>query len=236
MATKKHKFSNKSKAAFLIIAALFSVMTPACGNKTDGDIDAYCALIAKNLDLGIPDSNLPVEELDLLIALSPSKIKKAVTKIRNTSADIAEISEIDQLFAATFDPEAVSAQNAFQDFNTQNCDINTQEVADLVSTTQNAAQSELDDFLTVNYSAENWYGNVQTTVIFKGIEVIGAEGRFPADALSPDQESLCLALSLWLYAVKEREGKILVYIGERRVIQRDSEKAYCQSSEIVSED
>ncbi|GIR35927.1 MAG: hypothetical protein CM15mP49_13120 [Actinomycetota bacterium] len=49
----------------------------SCGTNTDGDLNAYCDVIAKNLDLGIPDTNLPIDELDLLITLAPSEVKNS---------------------------------------------------------------------------------------------------------------------------------------------------------------
>ena len=123
MTAEKSKFKIRKPVIMFLAVIVLPVIVSSCGGNTDGDIDAYCNLISKNLELGIPDSNLPIEELDLLITLAPSEVRKIVTKIRNSSADIAEITNLDQLFAATFDPEALSAQSAFQTFNTENCDI-----------------------------------------------------------------------------------------------------------------
>ena len=70
------------KRLFVILAVFLSItsLTTSCGSNADGDLNAYCDVIAKNLDLGIPDTNLPIEELDLLITLAPSEIKKTATK------------------------------------------------------------------------------------------------------------------------------------------------------------
>ena len=145
MATENPRFTIRRILTVSVAVILLSMIAASCGGKPDGDLDSYCDLISKNLDLGIPDTNLPIEELDLLITLAPSEVRKVVTKIRNTSADIAEITDLDQLFAATFDPEALNAQNSFQAFNTQNCEISSKVVENLVIATQDAFQAELEN-------------------------------------------------------------------------------------------
>jgi hypothetical protein len=220
---------------FLAVIVL-PVIVSSCGGNTDGDIDAYCNLISKNLELGIPDSNLPIEELDLLITLAPSEVRKIVTKIRNSSADIAEITNLDQLFAATFDPEALSAQSAFQTFNTENCDISIQEVEDVVLATQRGIQADLDDFLLLNYSEETWNEKAEISVIFNGIEISGIQASLMETNEVAAAASLCQALSLWLYAVQERDGVVLINSADSQIIERKSEYSNCRLNEIADGD
>ena len=225
-----------TKLALLLVTLIVTVSAVSCGNNSDGDVTAYCDVISKNLDLGVPDTNLPIDQLDLLITLAPSEVKKVVTKIRNTSADVAEISALDQLFAATFDPEAIDAQNTFQIYNSQNCNINTDIVEDLVSATQASIQSELEQFLSVNYEEENWGNEAQIDVVFNGIVIVGVKGSLALGSGFQDAESLCQALSLWLYAVKEVEGTVIVSVGENEVIERSSENLSCTTKEIEQTD
>ena len=232
MPTQTHKATGKPLLALLVAILAATLFMASCGTNTDGDLNAYCDVIAKNLDLGIPDTNLPIDELDLLITLAPSEVKKIVTKIRNTSADVAEISALDQLFAATFDPEAIEAQNFFQTYNAQNCNIETEVVQDLVSEKQAEAQNELELFLSSNYSEANWNNKTETIVIFSGIEIIGLKGKLPLGSGFQEADALCQALSLWLYAVKEIEGTINIQVGENNVLERSSEKLSCSSEEI----
>ena len=222
------------KRLFVILAVFLSVtsLTASCGSNADGDLNAYCDVIAKNLDLGIPDTNLPIEELDLLITLAPSEIKKTATKIRNSSADVVEISALDQLFAATFDPEAIEAQNFFQTYNAQNCNIETEVVQDLVSEKQTETQNELELFLATNYVDVNWNETTEITVIFNGIEILGVNGKLSLGSGYQDADVLCQALSLWLYAVKEVEGTISIQVGENKVLERSSQKLSCSNEEI----
>jgi hypothetical protein len=217
-----------------VIAVL--LIGSSCSSGTDGDLDAYCDVISTNLDLGNPDTNLPIDQLDLLISLAPSEVKKIATEIRNISADVAEITELDQLFAATFDPEAIEAQNSFQLYNTQNCDINTAVVEDLVSAAQTEIQTELDQFLTTNYDETNWNAATSVEVIFNGIKTVGIKGTLPLGSGFREAESLCQALSLWLYAVKESEGAISIKVGENPVLERSSENLTCSTEEIESTD
>ena len=239
MTAERTKFTIRKILTLLIVVILLSVTTTSCGGNSDGDISAYCNLISNNLDRGIPDTNLPIEELDLLIAFAPAEVRKAVTKIRNTSADIAEITDLDQLFAATFDPEALNAQSLFQTFNTQNCDISTKVVEDLVITTQDTFRSDLENFLLTNYSGAAWNEKAEISIIFNGIEISGLEASLPDENEILDQneidmaESLCQALSLWLYAVLEQSGAIRIMSGDNRIIDRKSEKLSCRPNEIV---
>ena len=236
MPAHTRKTNGKTLVAVLTTLLSLALFATSCGSNSGGDVNAYCGVIAKNLDLGIPDTNLPIEELDLLITLAPSEVKKIVTKIRNTSADVAEISALDQLFAATFDPEAIEAQNSFQTYNAQNCNIETEVVQDLVSEKQEETQNELELFLSSNYAEANWNESTETTVVFNGIEIIGLNGKLPLGSGFQEADVLCQALSLWLYAVKEVEGTIIIQVGENNVLERSSEKLRCSSEEIGSTD
>ena len=232
MAAKNPSFTIRKILTLSVAVMLFSMIVASCGGKPDGDINAYCDLISQNFDLGIPDTNLPIEELDLLITLAPSEVRKVVTKIRNTSADIAEIADLDQLFAATFDPEALNAQNSFQAFNVFQENF-------LVIATQDAFKAELENFLVTNYPEAAWNEKAEISIIFNGIDISGLEGSLPNENKILDQqeidtaESLCQALSLWLYAVQEKDGMILVTSGENRIIDRKSGNGSCQPNEIV---
>ena len=70
-----------TKLALVLVTLIVAVSAVSCGNNSDGDVTAYCDVISKNLDLGVPDTNLPIDQLDLLITLAPSEVKKVVTKI-----------------------------------------------------------------------------------------------------------------------------------------------------------
>ncbi|HJM27943.1 MAG: hypothetical protein QF596_04370 [Acidimicrobiales bacterium] len=236
MTAEKSKFKIRKTVIMFLAVIVLPVIVSSCGGNTDGDIDAYCNLISKNLELGIPDSNLPIEELDLLITLAPSEVRKIVTKIRNSSADIAEITNLDQLFAATFDPEALSAQSAFQTFNTENCDISIQEVEDVVLATQRGIQADLDDFLLLNYSEETWNEKAEISVIFNGIEISGIQASLMETNEVAAAASLCQALSLWLYAVQERDGVVLINSADSQIIERKSEYSNCRLNEIADGD
>ena len=80
MPAQTHKATGKPLLALLVAILAATLFMTSCGTNTDGDLNAYCDVIAKNLDLGIPDTNLPIDELDLLITLAPSEVKKIVTK------------------------------------------------------------------------------------------------------------------------------------------------------------
>ncbi|KIE49724.1 MAG: hypothetical protein MB53_05210 [marine actinobacterium MedAcidi-G2A] len=231
--------SNRKLGKFLfmiMVSASLAVTLVSCSRSADGDINAYCNLLSDNLDMGIPDTNLAIEELDLLIAFSPSEVRETVTKIRNTSADIAEITDLDQLFAATFDPEALTAQSFFQKFNANNCDISTAVVENLLVTAQKSSQTELNNFIQNNYPEKVWGDDASISLIFNGIEVSGVEGYLPNGSERAIAESLCQALSLWLYAVQEQNGVIRVTSGDDLVIDRESKDGRCRLDKIVPED
>jgi hypothetical protein len=229
-----HNLKVIGKIPLMLSSIMITVLliAPSCSSGTDGDLDAYCDVISTNLDLGKPDTNLPIDQLDILISLAPSEVKKIATEIRNISADVAEITQLDQLFAATFDPEAIEAQNSFQLYNSQNCDINAAVVEDLVSATQTETQTELNQFLTTNYDETNWNSTTNVEVIFNGIKTVGIKGTLPLGSGFREAESLCQALSLWLYAVKELEGTISIQVGDNPVLERSSEKLICSTEEI----
>ena len=65
MPAHTQKTTGKPLLALLVTILTATLLMASCGNNTDGDLNAYCDVIAKNLDLGIPDTNLPIDELDL---------------------------------------------------------------------------------------------------------------------------------------------------------------------------
>ena len=52
-----------TKLALLLVTLIVAVSAVSCGNNSDGDVTAYCDVISKNLDLGVPDTNLPIDQL-----------------------------------------------------------------------------------------------------------------------------------------------------------------------------
>tara|TARA_B100000686_G_C16722649_1_gene935873 strand:- start:198 stop:866 length:669 start_codon:yes stop_codon:yes gene_type:complete len=217
---------------FLRVSSIFSILialviSPACSGSVDGDIDAYCALVEENFEIGLSNSGIELEDLEALLAVSPKEIIKVVEKLRNSLADIAEIDELDQLFAATYDPGALVAQQKFEIYNADECGISVEAIAAALKVNQGLIEEELVKFLESNDVFSSWIEKVSISLVFDGITVQGAEVTFLTSAEQGQALEVCHAISLWMYALKEAEGGILVFDDSREIVRRNASDTKC---------
>tara|TARA_B100000131_G_scaffold149324_1_gene144983 strand:- start:282 stop:911 length:630 start_codon:yes stop_codon:yes gene_type:complete len=199
----------------------------ACSGSTNGDIEAYCALVEENFEIGLANSGIELEDLEALLEVSPDEIANVVEKLRNTLADIEEIDELDQLFAATFDPGAQVAQQKFEIFNADECGISAEAIAAALKVNQDLIQGELIAFLEGNNIFSSWTGDVNISLIFDGITIQGAHVTFLTPSEQGQALSVCHAISLWMYALKEAEGEILIFEDSREIVRRNASDTKC---------
>ena len=224
---KIHHQRKLSLPAAIVGFSLLVVFVSACSGSTKGDIDAYCALVDENFEIGLANSGIELDDLEALLEVSPDGITNVVEKLRNTLADIAEIDEIDQLFAATFDPDALVAQQKFEIYNADECGISIEAMAAALKANQGLVENELRTFLEGNEVFSSWINNISTSITFDGVKVVGAQATFLTPS-EPDQGlSVCHAISLWIYVLKEAEGEILVFDNAREIVRRNASDTKC---------
>jgi len=202
-------------------------LLPSCSNSSDGDIEAYCGLVEANFEIGLTNSGIELEDLDALLDVSPKIIVKVVEKLRNSLADIAEIDELDQLFAATFDPDALIAQQTFEIFNADECGISVVAIAAALRINQQLIEAELLDFLEENVVYAPWIGKIIVSLKFNASVIQGAEATFITPAETGEALNVCHAISLWMFAIREAEGSILIFDSTREVIRRNASDTRC---------
>lgn len=202
-------------------------LLPSCANSSDGDIEAYCDLVEENFEIGLDNSGIELKDLDALLDVSPKIIVKVVEKLRNSLADIAEIDELDQLFAATFDPDALIAQQTFEIFNADECGISAEAIAAALRINQQIIETELLDFLKENEVYAPWVEKIVVSLKFNASVVQGAEATFITPRETGDALNVCHAISLWMFGVKEVEGSILIFDSTREVVRRNASDTRC---------
>ncbi len=202
-------------------------LLPSCSNSSDGDIEAYCGLVEENFEIGLANSGIELEDLDSLLDVSPKIIVKVVEKLRNSLADIAEIDELDQLFAATFDPDALIAQQTFEIFNADECGISVEAIAAALRINQQLIEADLLDFLEKNVVYASWVGKIIVSLKFNSSVIQGAEATFITQAETGEALNVCRAISLWMFAIKEVEGSVLIFDSTREVVRRNASDTRC---------
>lgn len=202
-------------------------MLPSCSNSSDGDIEAYCSLVEENFEIGLANSGIELEDLDALLDVSPKTIVKVVEKLRNSLADIAEIDELDQLFAATFDPDALIAQQTFEIFNADECGISVEAIAAALRINQQLIEAELVDFLKENAVYAPWVEKISVSLKFDAVVIQGSEATFTTPAETGEALNVCHAISLWMYSLKEAEGSILIFDNTREIVRRNASDTRC---------
>ena len=134
---------------------------------------------------------------------------------------------MDQLFAATFDPDALVAQQKFEIFNADECGISVEAIAAALKANQDLIQGELVQFLEDNDISSSWTGDVNISLVFDGLTIQGAQVTFLTASEQGQALSVCHAISLWMYALKEAEGEILIFEDSREIVRRNASDTKC---------
>ena len=62
---------------FFIVAGTIA----SCSGSSNGDIEAYCALVEENFEIGLANSGIEQDDLEALLTVSPVEIASVVEKL-----------------------------------------------------------------------------------------------------------------------------------------------------------
>lgn len=212
------------------LAVVFVLLASACGGSDDGDLEAYCQLVRSGVGLAGSAGEIDAADFDALLDIAPSEIRPAVEQLANTARDLTEITELDQLFAAAFDPDAQAARNAFDIYAVDSCGVDEDVVASGTIPADTDALAEIADYVSTNFREEPWATKVRYVASETDGEVDGLTVTFVVRAAEEEPVRVCRALSAWLYSVKDADGPIEIIDDDLVVVRRTDSSGACENT------
>lgn len=108
-----------------MVALTLALVVAACGGEDQGDEEAFCDLLRQGVGIGSDDAEVNPGDFALLGGVAPPEIRDAVRQLANTARSLDEITDdnLDELFSAAFDPDAVAARQALVAYAISVCRI-----------------------------------------------------------------------------------------------------------------
>ena len=210
--------------ALLLAGAL---LISACGGGDSSDVDAYCRFVRDGVGVGDVTGSAPAEEFDVLLDVAPDEISDAVQQLRNTSRNLGEIDDVDQLFEAAFDPDAQAARSTFAAFAIETCGIDE----DALPAGRVASVSELvadvRGYVDSNFGSEAWVPKVRYDISREDGALHDVQVKFVVPASADEPLQACNAVAVYLYELRDADGEVSVLDGGLTVVRREGPDDTC---------
>ena len=211
------------RPAFLTVSVLvlaLAILGAACsGGDDEGDPEAFCELLLDGVAQA--DGEVDPAEYEALAEVAPGEVRSAVDKLRNTATDVETLdhTDLEALFAASFDPDATEARRELEVYAVSECDIPID---------QARVEAQLDEFLAINFTDARWLEEVEVLISTEAGVISGIEAGFLSRPRGSDAVEVCRALAVYLYEVSDGDGPVRVYFEEKLLVSRESREATCQ--------
>lgn len=217
----------RQRQAHLVVVLVMALLSiTACSSGEDsGNQQAFCGLLKDGV--GLSASNQTLVDFDNLETVAPVEIRATIARLRNTALDLSEIDPLDveALFNARFDPNALAARDALNEFAEVQCDLDLESGPPVRA---DDASAELDQYLDANFKDAPWSDSIDITVGVSSGRLHSIVARYvaaPADLEEPAE--VCRALSVYLYSITEGEGTVSVEVDGGVVAFRAGPEASC---------
>ena len=216
--------------SILTVCLALSLVTAACSKETvdPGDPVAFCDLLRQGIGLGNSTDGL----VDLE-AVAPPEIQTQVRELANSARSLDDIAdtELEELFAAAFDPEAIEARAALNQYAVDQCGsgIDTDGTTQ-ASTFENeiAARNDLQTYLNDNFGNSAWVDGIAIEAIFAFGVLDSVEAQFKRVPKNTDESlEACSALSVYLYELQSGSGSVSVNHGDDVLASRTDPEGLC---------
>ncbi|MDH3754264.1 MAG: hypothetical protein OEU32_10375 [Acidimicrobiia bacterium] len=208
-----------------------ALLVAACGGDTEdpGDQAAFCDLLREGVGL----TGGAVGDFERLADVAPPDIRLAVRELGNTARSLDDIPDenLEELFAAAFDPEAVEAGAELDLYAVEVCGSDPVAAEPTPAEDANdsdASLADLEDYIAANFSTTTWAGNVQFDVAFEFGRLDSIEANFdrPPDS-ADDALAACNAVAVFLYELRDATGTVAVVSGDDLLASRSGPDTPC---------
>lgn len=220
----------RSLRSILAVCLALSLVAAACSKETvdPGDPVAFCDLLRQGIGLGNSTDGL----VDLE-AVAPPEIRTQVRELANSARSLDDIAdtELEELFSAAFDPEAIEARAALNQYAIDQCGsgIDTDGTTE-ASTFENeiAARNDVQTYLNDNFGSSDWVDGIAIEAIFAFGVLDSVEAQFKRAPKNTDESlEACNALSVYLYALQSGSGSVSVNHGDDVLASRTDPEGLC---------
>ncbi len=215
---------NKRALAGLVA---MSVVAGACGGGDTADPEAFCELIREGVGVGASNQDTQAQEFDQLLVVAPDEVGEAVQQLSNTTRGLRDIDELDQLFAAAFDPDAQAARADFNEYAVDVCGYTGEALADDQVTSTTDPLNDLRTFISDSFPGEAWASKVRYDITDADGAVIDIRVTFIIGANGDEPIQACNAVSIYAYQVRDASGAVAVFDDELLVAGRDGATGIC---------
>jgi hypothetical protein len=202
-----HDGAVKFRAAAVLVS--LALLAAGCGGDDSADPEAFCDLIRRGV-ANIADQDGQSSGFADLLDVAPDEISDAVQELANTTGGLATIEELDQLFAAAFDPEAQAARTAFNDYAVEICGYEGEALSDGQLTSATDLLNDLQAFVAESFSGESWTSKVRYDIEEDEGALVGVRVTFILRAAGSEPVRACNAVSVWAYQRRGAVGEVSV--------------------------
>lgn len=204
------------------------VLAGACGGDDSTDPEAYCELIRAGTGIEATNEATQATELQVLLEVAPDEISASVQQLVNTVGGLSEIDELDQLFAAAFDPEAQAARTAFNEYATDVCGYRGTGLQDGALGSATDLRREVESYVDTRFGTDMWPSKVRYDPdIDDDGALVGIEVTF---IIAPDEGEAvdaCNAVAVWAFQIQDATGSVDVLDDDLVVVRSEGENEPC---------
>ncbi|MCB0994986.1 MAG: hypothetical protein KDB21_07845 [Acidimicrobiales bacterium] len=210
------------------LAALAAVLS-ACGGDDAGDKEAFCELLRDGVGIGSDSAEVDPGDFARLSEVAPPEIRDAVRQLANTARSLDEIpdAELDELFAAAFDPEAVAARDELLAYAVGTCGVDAGDIEGGRISNDDVLITEVAGYLQTNFASEPWLDDIRIAMVRDDSVLDGVTVTFERRTSRNEAIDVCNAVSVWLYALKDADGAVTVLYDGAVVAGRVGPDASC---------
>lgn len=212
---------------FLAVLGAAALVAGACSGDDGGDIEAFCDLVRDGVGIDPGEGVVDAADYDRLLEVAPEDIEDTIARLANASRDLREITDLDDLFDAAFDPEAQAAREAFDAHIVEVCGLDADALPQGRIDSSADLLAELVDYVQANFANETWTSKVRYEVERDNGELDGVTVTFRVDSVGDEPLSVCNALRPWLYRIRGADGPIEVVSGDLALARSDGPDTNC---------
>lgn len=209
------------------VAGIGSGFTSGCSDPVDpGDVAAFCDLVSSG---AVPTtSNADPSQLAALEAVAPPEVRPVIDRLRQSAVRLDELADddLDGLFAAQFNPDAIDAQAQLEAYATATCGVGPGQEA----TVDPDIVKELNEYLALSAAGRPWLEAIQVIPASKDGQAQSVRVVFVSEPQDGEAEEVCVNVSGWLYGTAGGTGAVTVDYRGAIVAQRVGPDGTCTAA------
>lgn len=218
-------YPNRCAVYLFAFATIVAAMVGSgCSESVDpGDVAAFCDLVSTG---AVPtSSDADPTALAALQAVAPPDIRPTIARLQESASRLGELADddLDGLFAAQFNPDALDAQEELETYATATCGAQPGEQA----TVDPQIAKQLNDYLALSAAGQRWLESIQVIPTSVDGHAQSVRVVFVSEPEDGEAEEVCVNVSGWLYGAVGGTGAVTVDYRGAILAQRVGPEGTC---------